>query len=293
MKRIGLFPGERCESPKRNLSFDLFAALAAYLAMMLGQSVLSLCLSRALPHLAGTISLFGASLVWIPILFISLRIGGLRPAALYLSGEKAPRRLLCGLFIGIAMLAVLMLLLLSLGAYECVEKRLDRALYLPLLAFAFLVQGSAEELLCRGLLMSALCARYGGRVAAFGSALIFSLMHAANPSVTPLGLCNVFLFGLLFSSVTQRSGSLLAACGMHAGWNFALSVFGVQISGNAPRHSLLLLESRIPFLSGGGFGAEGSPILTVFLLLLLLIPVLFPKKSRFFANSKKIGKKMA
>ena len=277
MKLSRLFPEERSEARKRNLSFDLFVAFAAYLVMIPGQALLSFVFSLIASPLADVLSLFGAAFAILPIYFLGLRIGGLRASDLYLKDEKSLRHLSLGWIFGLCMLAVLMGALLLSGRYVYAGKSFSEAFYLPLLFFAFLVQGSAEELLCRGLVMSSLSAHCGGRIAALGSALLFALLHAANPSVTPIGLFNVFLFGLLFAMVTQRSRSLFAACGMHAGWNFCLSLLGVQISGNAPPHSLILLQSRMDWLSGGNFGPEGSPWLTA-ILSIVLFSSLFSKK---------------
>lgn len=278
MKLSRLFPQERCESRAQgSAALEAVAAAFAYLCLMLGQSLLSFVLSGVAPSLSGTLSLFGSALAFVPIYVLCLRLGGLKAEDLYISGRGALRKTLFGLLSGGGVLLLLILALLLCSGYAYVGVARSGAPYLPLLLLSFLVQGSAEELLCRGLVMSAISARHGGRIGAAGSALFFSLLHAMNPSVTLLGLWNVFLFGLLFAAVTQRTKSLFYACGVHAGWNFFLSLFGVQISGNAPRVSLFLLESRIDWLSGGGFGPEGSPMLTAFLLAALFLLAFFKK----------------
>ncbi len=208
--------------------------------------------------------------------------------AAYLSPKKG--KALLGLFIGLLFgaftLTLLALALVLLGAYAYGGFASVKVMPVLLLFLFYLLQGSLEELLCRGILMPVLSVHLGGGAAAVGSAVFFSLMHIENPGVTPLALLNVFLFGLWFASVAQRSQSLFPVFGLHAGWNFAESIFGLQISGITSPHALLHLESRISWLSGGAFGPEGSPILTVFLLLFLAHPLLFAKK-------KKTGKKMA
>ncbi len=200
--------------------------------------------------------------------------------AAYLSPKKgkALGDLFVGLLVGIALLGLLAVVLVALGAYAYVGGTSVRVMPLLLLFLFYLLQGSMEELLCRGILMPVLSVPLGGVAAAFGSAVFFSLMHIENPAVTPLALLNVFLFGLWFASVVQRTQSLLPACGLHAGWNFAQSLLGLQISGIASPYAILHFEGRIAWLSGGAFGPEGSPILTCFLLVLLAVPLLRDKK---------------
>ena len=202
----------------------------------------------------------------------------------YLSPKKgkALLYLLLGFLFGIGMLALLIAVLLVCGAYAYIGMAEGPAYILLLLVF-FLVQGSIEELLCRGVLMPVLSSHFGGTAAAVGSALVFSLMHAMNPGISFFALLNVFLFGLFFASVTQRKKSLFPACGLHAGWNFAQSIFGLQVSGNAAPHALFRLECHLPWLSGGAFGPEASPILSV--LLFALLAMLFIR-----AEKKDIGR---
>lgn len=201
--------------------------------------------------------------------------------AVYLSPKKGKALpwLFIGLLFGAVTLALLAATLVLLGAYAYGGLSSVKVMPVLLLFLFYLLQGSLEELLCRGVLMPILSLHLGGTAAAFCSAAFFSLMHIENPGVTPLALLNVFLFGLWFASVAQRTQSLLPVFGLHAGWNFAESIFGLQISGITSPHALFLLENRISWLSGGAFGPEGSPILTVFLLLFLARPLLFAKKT--------------
>ncbi len=273
MKLSYLFPEKKREIAETESVFlSVIVAIMAYLCLLFGQAVLSALFAPICANLVSTLSLFGAALVLLP-LYLARRPLDLRSSTLYLNVSKklSARHFFIGLSVGLAALAFLIGILLALGAYECVGVSFSDAFYLPLLLLAYMVQGSAEELLCRGFVMSRLSARCGGVAAAFGSALFFSLLHALNPSVSLIGLLNIFLFGLLFSSVTQKTKNIFAACGIHAGWNFALSLFGIRISGALPRHSVFLLESRIDLLSGGAFGAEGSFVLSLILLSALLL----------------------
>ncbi len=264
-----LFPDKPRAEGQNGLAEEIFVTFLAYSCLMVFPSLASVLFTPFLPLLASVFSLFFTAVAFVPI-FVFLRFAARdKSRALYISKSTLRPSYLLFYPISALFLLLLVFVLCLFGAYAYVGMRADAFLYLPLLFLGYLVQGSAEELLCRGFLMSSLSARFGGVISAGVSALFFSLMHIFNPALSVLGLLNIFLFGLFFASLTQKTGSILPACLFHAGWNFLLSLIGVQISGTAPVHSLLILESKKDFLTGGSFGPEASPILCVLLLILL------------------------
>lgn len=265
---LHLFPARKTKAAHSTSSVIAFFLLS-YICLFLGQFLIFVLISPHVPMLAETLALFGTALVFLP-LFVFSRMQKATMADLLLLRRKKAVSFsvlgwLCGLFFVI-------LLLGSLLAFRaCAYERSDIGSIprILLLLFVFLVQGSAEELLFRGFLMSSLSARYGGVASALVSSFAFSLVHATNPGVNLVGLLNVFLFGLLFSSVTQCTGSIFFACGMHAGWNFAQSLLGFYVSGNASLYPLFLFSIRKSVLMGAAFGMEGSPLLTALLVCIL------------------------
>ena len=144
---------------------------------------------------------------------------------------------------------------------------------------AFIIQGSAEELMCRGFLQNALERRVSRPQAIAFSALAFILPHASGlMEMTALqmivSLVNLALVSLVFSFVMIKTGSVLPVCGLHAGWNFALGiVFGTNVSGmNASGGLIRLTVSQSPALvSGGVYGIEASIFLIPILLFAAMI----------------------
>lgn len=272
MKLKKLFPAEKASQygQREELCWALIAFLCSYISMLVGMSALQFLFERMAPTYANIASLFGTALAFVPMCLFFRYKGTLFPNCDYIKKEKAVRNAILGFLIGFGGLFFLLSILVLFGGYAYVGASEGSAIHLLLLPLAYLVQGSAEELLCRGFFMPMLCARYGGTVGAAMSAAFFALMHAMNPGVSVLALLNIFLFGLLFASVTQRARSVWPVCGLHAGWNFAQSFFGLQVSGNALLPALLRFESRIPWLTGGAFGPEGSILLTAILFAVLL-----------------------
>lgn len=79
-----------------------------------------------------------------------------------------------------------------------------------------IVPGIAEELLFRGLVLSALRKKFGAHTAVWVSAFLFALMHfdlAGMPTRTVLGAA--------LGYITIRSGSLFPAMVLHAAFNFS------------------------------------------------------------------------
>lgn len=131
-----------------------------------------------------------------------------------------------------------------------------------------------EELLFRGYPFQRLW-RWKPAVAIVGVSAVFALLHAANVSVSPLGLTNVFLGGVLLSLAWVRYERLWFPIGLHFGWNFMSGpVLGYEVSGYVPETSLLAVEGSGPaLLAGGGFGIEGSVWMTVVELVAIAIMV--------------------
>jgi len=94
---------------------------------------------------------------------------------------------------------------------------------LPLGLALLLVQITAEELFFRGYLQQQLAARFRARwIWMWIPAVIFAVLHtnpAAGPNL-PLVLLAALTFGLVAADLTERTGSLGAAMGIHLGNNF-------------------------------------------------------------------------
>lgn len=144
--------------------------------------------------------------------------------------------------------------------------------FLALLLLGFFIQGGLEELIVRGYVYRALKERWRPWLAALASSLLFSLLHAANPSVSWVALVNIVIAGLILSALVERSGSLWSATLVHGFWNWGVAcVLSLPVSGI---RIFRLFDLSIPgdvLLTGGGFGPEGSLALTFLALVLALV----------------------
>jgi membrane protease YdiL (CAAX protease family) len=130
----------------------------------------------------------------------------------------------------------------------------------------FLVQGPAEEVLFRGYVLENVRARWGMWWGVAVSSVTFSLLHASNPGFGMLPFVNLVLFGVAMALYKLRwdAGQLWGVFAIHTVWNWLQEVvFGLPNSGHgsAPDSTLLhaQVNANVPdFISGGGFGPEGT-----------------------------------
>lgn len=200
---------------------------------------------------------------------------------------KALSETVRGIGIGIVLISLVFLMNWGLGGLDIVA--LDwsasflQSLGLAVLLFAFVAV--SEELFSRGYVQGLIKAEYGMKAAIIVSAFLFTLLHALNPDVfsSPLPLVNLFLAGVLFGISREVSGSLWMPIGLHFSWNLLQgSLFGFPVSG-LPIDSVLTHDvTGSELLTGGGFGAEGSIMATVILLVgALLIYRFYPSKDSY------------
>jgi len=120
-----------------------------------------------------------------------------------------------------------------------------------------------EELLFRGYGFQALVKAFGPFQTILPISMFFGLVHAGNPGATPLGILNTVLWGVLLGFAYVRTGSLWLSIGLHYGWNWALPLFGVNLSGFTLNVTGLTVHWRSGVLvSGGDYGPEGSLLTT-------------------------------
>ena len=129
----------------------------------------------------------------------------------------------------------------------------------------------AEELMFRGYGFQIMVRRFGVWATLLPMGVLFAAAHADNMNVSQLGLFNTFLWGVALGWCVLRSGDLWLAIGVHAGWNWALPLLGVNLSGFTMRVSGMELQWKLdPLWSGGGYGPEGGILSTMALAVLLV-----------------------
>ena len=149
-------------------------------------------------------------------------------------------------------------------------------------ALAFVVVALFEEALYRGYALQALSTSIGFWPAAVCLSVLFGGLHLLNPGETLLGALDVVSYALLACFTLQRTGNLWFAVGLHAAWDFSLTVlYSVPSSGMHAKGALLHSTLSGPtWLTGGADGPEGSILgLAVLLGSFLLFLVLFPKQA--------------
>lgn len=200
------------------------------------------------------------------------------PLTLGLSAEKPFAVYGRGFLIGFAAMAVFYIAALTLGVYKFTDVNLSGlSPQIALMAFitlpGWIIQSSSEEILTRGWLFQATI-RKRVLTGVILSSLVFSALHLANDGITWLSMLNLSLYGLFAILYALKDENILGICGFHASWNWAQgNVFGILVSGNSVLGGSLLTQSSAfgpDWLTGGAFGAEGSILVSLILLALIL-----------------------
>ncbi|MBO7448759.1 MAG: CPBP family intramembrane metalloprotease [Clostridiales bacterium] len=150
----------------------------------------------------------------------------------------------------------------------------------------YLIQGTAEEVMCRGFLMISLRNSMKNKHRTLWSliisALVFALLHSLNPGITVTAMLNLFVSGLFLGLLVLRYDNIWTACAAHSAWNFFQGhVLGSQVSGLGQTFSFFTSEPKgAELLTGGSFGFEGGLILTGVVLLACILLVFIPRRRK-------------
>lgn len=194
------------------------------------------------------------------------------------------KELLKGFGLGLLLFSIVMLILILSGSYQLVGTTFTPYTFgFVLLTIPFwLIQGGTEELVTRGWLLPVMAEKSNKIIAIVVSSSLFGLLHMFNSGFTMQSLIDLILFGVLETFYIIKTDNLWGAAGIHGAWNFAQgNIFGVLVSGSTTGSSLLQFApgSGPDWLTGGSFGAEGSIVCTLVMLVTILILAYQLKKS--------------
>ncbi|MCX4326137.1 MAG: CPBP family intramembrane metalloprotease [Lachnospiraceae bacterium] len=172
------------------------------------------------------------------------------------------KQYVAGLLAGAAAFSLAYLICIITGSVKCEGLAADIVpLYIIGYFFGYLLQGMAEEVLCRGYLMVSLSRRYHVTLAIVVSSVFFAFLHSANSGLSPLAYINLFLFGVFASLLLLDFGNIWIAGAFHSIWNFVQgNIYGVQVSGTRVSNTILstsYTDGR-EIINGGSFGMEGG-----------------------------------
>jgi membrane protease YdiL (CAAX protease family) len=136
---------------------------------------------------------------------------------------------------------------------------IDVAFILVLIAFGAV----GEELMFRGYAFQLMVRTMGEFAAVLPVAVLFGAAHLGNRDVTPMAIFNTVVWGILLGYAFLITRALWLPIGLHYGWNAAMPLLGVNLSGFTIEVRYSLHWSANDWWSGGAYGFEGSIMTTV------------------------------
>ena len=162
----------------------------------------------------------------------------------------------------------------GIGTFELNELSLESILFILGLFPFWLLQGGTEEVATRGWLLTRIAARANLPLAILISSSLFGILHMGNAGVTFLSVLNIILDGVLAALLFIYTDSIWLVVAQHGTWNYVQgNLLGFQVSGTGADASIFsfTMGDGPDWLTGGAFGAEGSIITTLVLLVSLVI----------------------
>lgn len=131
----------------------------------------------------------------------------------------------------------------------------------------------AEELMCRGYLLTVIRECVGERWAIVFTSVLFGALHLLNPDATAMSVVVVVLAGVMLAGVRVVGGSLYAAWMAHLAWNWVMAVLlHASVSGIRFEAPAYFAEAAGPsWLSGGSWGPEGGLVAAAGLLVTIVL----------------------
>jgi membrane protease YdiL (CAAX protease family) len=210
---------------------------------------------------------------WLMTRFVDrqpLRFAGVTTAGL-------PRHLAVGLAIGAIWLALPLGFAWVADWISPVEHGEFRFAAVPLAALATLVNVVAQQLLLCGYVFAVIRIRGGLIPAVIASSILFCAYHAPAFQGDWLPALNVAFAAVLFCLAREFSGGIWLPVGIHTAWNFLLGpMLGLTVSGtDTLGEGWRAFQLNGPtWATGADFGIEGSALVTVATLLLIVPPII-------------------
>lgn len=143
----------------------------------------------------------------------------------------------------------------------------------------------AEEIVFRGYVLNNLMDSVNKWLALVTAAVIFTLAHLDNPGFSPVAAINIFLAGILLGVNYIYTKNLWFGIMLHFTWNFFQGpVLGYNVSGLQLQSVFQHEMQGANWITGGGFGFEGSIVATG--LCLLSIGILIWVYEKKYARGK-------
>ena len=154
--------------------------------------------------------------------------------------------------------------------------------------FGYLIEGMAEEALCRGFLLVSLTKRYTVFFSLVLSSVFFAFFRGLNSELSVLSYINLMLFGCFMGLLFLRFENIWLVGAFHGIWNFIqMNILGSR-GGNADApyslFSVSLAEGQ-EMVHGGVNGMEGGLTVTLVLLLGIGILVLEMRRKGMFVKT--------
>ena len=140
--------------------------------------------------------------------------------------------------------------------------------------------GVVEEMVFRGIMMSAIEKRYNKKVAIIVPSVLFGFVHIIGMGFNVLSCALVVLagtmVGIMFSLIASETKSIWNSAIVHALWNIITSGGILRIGIEFDAYSLFsyVLDSKSFLLTGGEFGMESSIIAVIGYGLVCLLVIL-------------------
>lgn len=155
------------------------------------------------------------------------------------------------------------------------------------IVFYGLATGIVEEVVFRGVIMSALEYRCNKKVAIIAPSVLFGMLHIIGNDLSFLSIIQLLIagsiVGILLSLVTYESGSIWCSALIHGVWNLIIigGILHIDIVADETSMFNYVLNTKSFLISGGDFGIEASIISIInYIIFIGLAVYLIKKKER-------------